>query len=335
MEEIGQFETMYNKKINKVIDMYQFLYKENNNNIINILCYHVNKECKYPFMQIMMEKLPYCYNLIEEKLILPYITNLQVGDNLEEKVLEKVKEYLIKLDKQYIKCLMNNEMYKGIWYNNTGKPFIIVDITSIDISYLFLSRKDTVWFVLPSEILNGNEICNIKIEKDVINLFNNEPTLGLIWNSSSNQYYVLPEVGYTGDEMKKVEFKSVFGNIKSKEYNLVDEYYFFYNNFNKAVKEGGWKKVNETEIEKYKEGGINRYAIFVDPLELWSQENLLVLEDNNNEDIDSLVISQKENNIKPNVLVRKYNNFYPLSCHGLNKSLLGDLYIKDKKYMIR
>ena len=37
--------------------------------ILHILCYHVTKNSKYPFIQFLLEKLPYCNDIIQEKLV--------------------------------------------------------------------------------------------------------------------------------------------------------------------------------------------------------------------------------------------------------------------------
>ena len=42
--------------------------------IINILCYHVTQNNKYPFIQFMLEKIPFCNNIIQEKLVLPHVS---------------------------------------------------------------------------------------------------------------------------------------------------------------------------------------------------------------------------------------------------------------------
>ena len=39
--------------------------------VLNILCYHVENETKYPFLQFMMEKIPYCNNIVKEQITLP------------------------------------------------------------------------------------------------------------------------------------------------------------------------------------------------------------------------------------------------------------------------
>lgn len=93
--------------------------------------------------------------------------------------------------------------------------------------------------------------------------------------------------------------------------------------------------VIDNEYGRYKEGGINRYAIFVDQMELWSEENILIIEEKEKEKIDSLIISQRDNSEKPNVLVKRYDNFCCISFHCLNKSVLGEKYEDSKNYMIK
>ena len=56
--------------VNKHIYTNEIYDEENKGTILCILCYHVTETSKYPFIQFMMEKIPYCNNLIKEQFIL-------------------------------------------------------------------------------------------------------------------------------------------------------------------------------------------------------------------------------------------------------------------------
>jgi hypothetical protein len=261
-------------------------------NILYLLCYHVTNTCKYPFLQFMMEKIPYCNNIVKEQFVLPFIILNTNTVNMEEIVLNKIRYSLKNLNCDDTK--VTNDMYKGIVSDNYSlqKTFAVVDISGIDISGLNLSRNSIIWFTLPSEIINTKSVCNIDIDDDVTDIFTNIPDFALLRNKETNNPYIIPDPVYTGGEYKDVEFNSVFGNRKSIAYESCGEYYYFYTSFGDAVKEGGWIKTNnsylndhcqkynpagrlivDNEYGKYIQGGINRYALFVEGKNYIETEN--------------------------------------------------------------
>lgn len=317
----------------------------NNESMFYILCYHTENQYKYPFLQFMMEKVPFCAGLIKEQLTLPYlIINCELT-NMEYAVLEKVKLYLNNLGCDYSK--VSEEMYKGIIIDNeTSVPYALVNITGIDIYGLNFGRNSSPWFVLTSEIINTKMVCNIPIDKDVVDFFTDYDFAGCLTNPTSGIRYILPDAVYTGSEIQTAKFNSVFGNVKTKVYRSCGEYFYFYRTFGEAVKEGGWKKENmgnkigdRTIVEnngKYINGAINRYALFVEGKIYLEEEEEFKLSD---DDIESLypeptiiICYTGSQNVKPDILVKDYNSFVCLSYHKLNKNVLKEYYDEaDKK----
>lgn len=330
-------------------------------NIINILCYSINNDGKYPFLQFMMEKIPFCNNFIKEQFIFPYIMYTDTSQDIKSLTLNKIKTSLKEIGCSF--DTVNETMYKGIIHDNKGIPYILINITGIDINGLQLSRNTLTWFVLPSEIINTKEICNIDIDNDVTELFTNLPELSLLTNNETQKYFIIPDAVYTGSEFKDVEFNSIFGNRKTKEYNSCGKYHYFCRTFGNAVKYGGWNKYGgnnlidknnklhthslsgerltiENDYGKYIHGGINRYALFNEGqlyIELTNEFSLT-------DDIIETIYPETTINIcysnldylKQDILVKEYDNFVSLSYHSLNKSILGDKYISENKnkYMI-
>lgn len=318
--------------------------------VLNILCYHIEEQHKYPFLQFMMEKIPYCNNIVKEQLTFPYIFLRDPESNIEETVLLRVRSGL-----ELLGCDSNRvteDMYKGIIYiEDYCTPYALVNITGIDIYGLNFMRQTTCWFVLPSEIINTKKVCNIDIDSEVTNHFTDIPYLGLLFNSKTNNPYMIPDAVYTGSEMKNAEFQSIFGNTKKKIYDSCGEYYFFYRSFSDAVKDGGWLKVgNSNKIgdriivdnnsNKYVTGCINRYALFVEgKIYLETGREFGITDDI----IESLypepciiICYSGEHEIKPDILVKNYESFVSLSYHKLNKNLLDESFTEEKKkeYMI-
>jgi hypothetical protein len=324
----------------------------NNESMFYILCYHTEDQCKYPFLQFMMEKVPYCNNIVKEQLIFPYIFIRNSSTNIQDLVLERVK---IGLDT--LQCKYNNiteDMYKGIIFgDDLLTPYALINITDIDIDICGLNfmRQTTNWFVLSSEIINNQNVLNIDIDKDVIDLFTDVRQIGHLINTKKHEYYMLPDVVYTGNEKKGAEFKSIFGNSRTKIYDNCGEYYFFYRSIYDAVKDGGWLK-NESDNKigdrilvninsnKYIIGCINRYALFVEGKIYFENSNEFMLSDDVIENIYPepciIIAYSSEHNVRPDILVKDYDSFVCLSYHNLNNSSLDEYFIETnkKQYMI-
>lgn len=303
-------------------------------NILYILCYHIETEGKYPFLQFMMEKIPFCNNLIKEQLVLPHIVNNN-GKNIKQLALEKVQNYL---SQHYLSNgKVTNDMYKGmVWANNW---IVLINISDINVSGLYLSRNSNCWFVLPSEIINTRQICNIDIDADVTNLFIENPKLGILTNPKTNINYILPDAVYTGGEYKSVEFNSIFGNRKTKIYESCGKYFYFYRSYIDAVKDA----VKYTKFESEginKEGtnkeGINRYALFLEgELYMETQEEFSLTDDQIEKMYPESCIIICYSNIhepKTDILVKEYRNFVSISYHMLDNSKMDN--VNNKIYII-
>lgn len=317
---------------------------------LNILCYHIEDKYKYPFLQFMMDKIPFCNNIVKEQLTLPYVFVRDKLNDIEEVVLARVMSGLDILGCDYKK--VTADMYKGIIFiKDTLTPYALVNISGIDIYGLNFMRQSTCWFALSTEIINVKKICNIDIDEDINLLFTECPDIGLLNNPKTNMPYILPDSVYTGDDIKKAEFFSVFGNCKSKVYDSCSEYYYFYRSFSLAVKDGGWLKVGknckigerrliENDSMKYINGAINRYALFVEGKIYVESEKEFSLTDEKIENLYPepciIICYSGEYNIKPDMLVKNYESFVCLSYHRLNKNLLDECFIESskKQYMI-
>jgi uncharacterized protein involved in tellurium resistance len=323
---------------------------ENGVCVLNIICYHIETKHKYPFLQFMMDKVPYCNNIVKEQITFPYIFLRNDSSDIEEIVLGRVKSGLELLGCDYNK--VTEDMFKGILFGeNSGTPYALVNITGIDINGLNFMRQTTCWFVLPSEIINTKKVCNIDIDSEVTYLFIDIPYLGLLFNSKTNEPYMMPDAVYTGSEIKNAEFQSIFGNTKKKVYDSCGEYYFFYRSFSDAVKDGGWLNVrNPNKIgnriivddnsNKYITGCINRYALFVEGKIYMEAGREFGITDDIIESLYPepciIICYSGEHEIKPDILVKNYESFVSLSYHKLNKNLLDESFVEEnkKQYMI-
>ena len=292
-------------------------------NILYILCYHIENQCKYPFLQFMMEKIPFCNNLIKEQFVLPHINNNSNTTPFKTLALEKVKNRLhsIGCDSNHV----NDDMYKGIiWINNW---YILINISDINISGLYLSRNSNCWFVLPSEIINTKEVCGIDIDNDVTSLFTENPKLGILTNPKTKGIYILPDIVYTTGEYKSVEFNSIFGNRKTKIYGNCGEYFYFYRSFTDTIKDVEFRHGINRD-------GINRYALFLEGelyIEMGNEFSLTDVEIEKMYPDSCIIICYSDvHNKNPDVLVKDYDNFISVSYHMIDKRINET----NKKYTI-
>ena len=318
--------------------------------IIHILCYHVtSKSAKYPFIQIMLELERHP----SDKFVLPSVYMVNVKTNLSSYVLNQIKHNLEELGCDA--SVLNEESFLGlININNTNNTnMFLVDISAVDIFRISNTKLNSTWFALPTEIINIQSICNIPIDSNLNRLFLSSPELGMLHNPETNEMYPLPDAVYSGSHFKQVEFNSVFGVPRKQVYASCGEYFYFHRIFEDAVREGGWD-ISETKISeltnepsiltdneygRYIRGGINRYALFPGNYATHIEKtNRFSLTDNiiNGflDSKDTIVIQYKNeelDTILPDLLVKEYESFLPISYHMLNKNILGDKYSIDNQ----
>jgi len=334
----------------------------NINGMLNIICYHITDSTKYPFIQIIVEKIPHCNGIINEEFILPCVQLYNQTDTIENIVLKQTHSFLKKIG---IDSINQDIDYNGILTDIFDEQYAVVDISNIDISNIGqLYRNSPLWFALPSEIINIGKICNIDICERLRELFTYMPELGILHDIDTKSTIPLPYAAYTGSSLKKCAFYSVFGNPKRTISQLNEKYYFFYKNFGNSVKEGGWidkggcSKIDmndktithsnsneiliDNEYGRYIMGGIVRYAIFstYDSVIHTEETNDLTITDDIIKEYDTQVIfisfKTTVTNYKPNVLVKDYDSFIPLSYHRLDKRDIGINFDYQQKdiYMI-
>lgn len=304
MEYIYFLETISNTNID---------YNDIESDIIYILCYHINTSGKYPFLQFVMEKIPFCNNIVKEEFVLPHIV-LNNKESIKELALNKVKKALQNMG--YDTNNVTEEMYKGIlWINEFTIPYILVNISDINLYGMYLCRNSCYWFILPTEIINTKEVCGINISIDVLDLFLRNPDISVLTNVKKGFKYILPDVVYTVGIFKDVEFNAIVGNRRSKCYESCGEYYYFNRSYIDAI-----KKANDIN-DKNKRMGLNRYALFV--------EGELYMETEDNFSLTDEIIEKKYNEpcviicymgnemCKQDMLVKEDDSFVSLSYHDI------------------
>jgi hypothetical protein len=210
---------------------------------------------------------------------------------------------------------------------------------------LYLDRNVPCWFVLPTEIMNNHNVCNIEIDFAVANMYD-FTKLSKIHDINETNYYPIPDVVYSGADLKQCKFQSIFGQ---KMINNL--YYKFDTCFYNAVKSGGWNENNEHEYKfnelitdsdtgRYVKGGINRYAFFVETFDMVVEKNIIPSLVNDLSELeelfqvkDTIYISNQSTGIIT-IVCKSYHQHVPLSYHKLDKRTLGTKWMYSQKYRI-
>jgi len=224
--------------------------------VLPYICYHITNSETNPFLQIMLQKTPFCNNIIKEELVLPSVIFKRTCENIGDMILADVKHGLQKMN------LINKDkdkdteiVFKGILTDINNNCYGLVDLSNIELKYLELKRNTPLWFVLPTEIVNLQSVCNIPVSDKVIDLFTyNKPELcALQCHNEQGKYYFSPDIGYTINDYKTSEMELVFGPSRKILSESETQVYSFYRSL---------KIANHFDKDKERNNGINRYALF-------------------------------------------------------------------------
>jgi hypothetical protein len=288
------------------LDIYTDLF----NGQLKYICYHITTNSYYPFIQIMLELIEgsNCFSS-------PFITinSDSTSADISYLILRKIKTELKKL-----KCntdILTKDAYKGIFVQEES-IYALIDVSSVDISCLNLSKSSATWFALPTEIVNINSICDIPISEEVIKLFTCVlPELGVLYKKNSRDNYLLPDIVYTKSGFKKAEFQTIFGPSKEKIY------YHFHKSFKNAVEDALVQNATKDVVEDVLlQEAVNRYALFIDDPIIIKTNCFKDLEEMLHEKYSSRTCVVVQN---WHILAKKYELFTPMSCHVLNMETIN------------
>ena len=327
---------------------------------IFILPYHINKNCKEPFLEFAVIKTFELESGLESGLELekglkgekekeefhfisiPKDSLLDVADSCELLAASFVSNYCEEENVTFSGFLNDNE-YLYIFYN-------------LDIKHNYsngLFKSTPVWFLTVDEILNKHTCCNIQVNEHVSDFFMNFIDLTIL-KDETDSVIESPVILYTGTHFKSLKMDSIF--CRAKIDNGIFGKHFYFTDYKNAVKEGGWSKTNtheevfgkritESDNGKYMSGGVIRYAVFSGNIkicfnhisdEVDSDADDPLIErisdscGNWSNEYDSVFVGRPtldngtifENG--PLLAIKEYGHFLPLSYHTLNKKALGE-----------
>ena len=311
--------------------------------------YRIDNSNLYPFLNFLLKN-----DLETRELIFPFYKPSEISVDIISKIKNSLNSifYNIITDNKYD--------FKGYYYYKNN-VYLFFDFTNCKLIINNIHKNSIIWPVLIDEIINKNNVCNIKINSCVIDFFNSNLDFTFL-KHPDGKIFEIPSVAYVGKELSKTNFTYVFGVSKPDTDMLFGPYYYF-TNFKNAIKQGGW---NETTNEKYNKGGIVRFALFMSSTKvilnnssgtidescvkkklLYTNnlyENLTLritdYDGNWSNNYDSIYVGEIEldNGEKmkstPIYVVKKYEQQIPLSYHFIDTRLLDDKFYINKDYQI-
>jgi len=255
----------YNYPIKHILVKDFTLIRDTNEYSQIILCvYKINTSGKYPFLQYLLSNNGYM------SLGLPVLpiyssfnkNNLFAYSNVFLSGLLQIVDF---------EDFHNKIEFDGC-YEYSNNLYLFFDISNYEINIDDTYSYNPIRFALCDEISNHHNICNMPIAHDTTMFFLKNKSINYIYDVDSEAYEI-PIVGYVGKPTpEKLNFVLTFGeNAKNKSAILGP--YFYFTDFNNAIRQGGWSKnykpedsygklITDNEYGRYVKGGIVRFALF-------------------------------------------------------------------------
>jgi hypothetical protein len=233
---------------------------------IIIIAYRVNTNGKFPFLEYMLIN-----NSFDNKLELP---TLSLFNSLN-------KHNLLSYSKVYLSNFISVTNFENFnetvnfsgFYELNSRLYLFFDITACDYMLDETYSSSICRFAISDEIINHKNVCNIPVDEETIDFFIKNDFVNYL-KDKNNESYEIPIIGFVGKSTPaKLNFTHTFGQTVSDKTKILGPYYYF-TNFQKAIRKGGWSKnyeeekvfnaiITEKNNGKYIKGGIVRFALFM------------------------------------------------------------------------
>jgi len=288
-----------------------------NNKITKIyICgYRVNNTDLYPFLNFLLKN-----NYETNELVFPSLVSTDVSSDIISKISKTMKSlfYNTVSDDKY--------EYKGFYYYKNN-IYLFFDFTNCKLIINNTYKNSIIWPVLIDEIINTKNVCNININSEITQFFNENNDF-IFLKDTNEKMYEIPCVTYVGKEFSKLNFTYVFGMSKPDKNFLFGPYYYF-TNFKNAVKQctekNSFKKCIEKNVGKC---GIVRFVLFTGLTK--------VILNNITDSIDNSCIKReltgKLNNLYENLTLR-ISDYDGKWAEKYNSVYLGDIELDNGEKM--
>lgn len=270
-----------------------------------LICYHINKDEKHPFIEFLLEKNA------NNSLDLPLIAIDSHTEDINCLIEKHIKDNMTNLYLDYNKD--KTIIVRGLINDSSEKIYALVDISDFIIQYIEYTKNINYHFVLPSEIINSGYTYNINIDENTKTLFHDLPELGLLHEPITKKPFPLPDIVYSFSQLAQTQINSVLGPNKYSG----EPYFYLNTQFSNSV-----DSYTPNNILSY---GVNKYALFPDTFTIHI-ENESRLSLTKNQVIDLLNIYKQiyiqyvDNNFsdtKVDIIVREFDIIIPLSYYKI------------------
>ena len=294
---------------------------------IHICPYYITETEKMPFLQFILRKYDKNHETKSDLITFPsfeYVRNFPTMN---------FSNYI--LDVMHAAYKIKNGMYeyKG-FVNKDNQFYVFYDFSKCVINVHDLYRMNDLWLVTMDEIMNHSKVCNFPLDPAVTSFFSdvNNIDFGYLKDRDGN-IIETPIVGYIGASSRHLEFISCFGISETMQEKLPTPHYYF-TDYQKAIKMAGWSNKDNVEGNavddnfKYSKGGIIRFALFVGDVKIYSENTKGDVKSS----YDSMYIGSDDGH--PLWALTHYDQQYPLTCHYINKTLLGKEWSNNDEYYV-
>jgi len=281
---------------------------------INIFAYTVNNEKTYPFQQILLAKSA------NSELIFPKV---QLFNNFNKNELidyTKVCLFGFLMLENYE--LFNDSIKFDGFYEYNNRLYLFFDLTENKLQLYDIYSNTPLWYGLIDEIVNHKNLCNIKINQLVSQVFQENKDLCFLVDEN-DCIYDLPVVCFTAKPEKNLNYTYVFGEIKGDKNEILGAFYYFkhyYNAFEEA------SNLIKDDIKM----GIVRFAIFTG--------NVKYIENYPNDIVDESEIKKQrlqDQNLDQNIerLTMRISDHDGKWANNYDSVYLGNLELDDGNFL--
>jgi hypothetical protein len=219
---------------------------------IYISCYNINCDGKYPFIRFILTN-----SVFDKTLCFPQLPTFK--DFEKKELLKYTKIYLFSLLMlENFNDFTENVYFNGFYdYNNN--LYLFFDITKLNYQINDIYSNNILWLVLIDEIINHNNMCNMIIDREVVDFFKLNENLCFLKDINDNTYEV-PIVSYVSKPENKLNFTYIFGQTTSDKNGIFGPFYYFTNFLNSFKESILLSNNNEANFSK---PGIVRFATFI------------------------------------------------------------------------
>lgn len=343
-------------------DISNKLYQDTNINLKNgtnificmyrIISSNEEQNIHKPFLQYLLYKYPNNSTSYKNTCSFPFIKYKQNSN-----IIELIKPFIKKIFPiKYID-------FNGYILNDNGL-FMFCNYTKPTINIKTLNKNNEFWWGLIHEICNLKKIINFPIHQNTYKIFYNNPFL--IYLKKNNTDIQIPTVAYYGTTDELLSYASTMG-IRSQGHKLFGPHYSF-QDFKGSIKYAGWTSNYATsmidnnyvsdENGKYYNGGVIRYALFLDKKavilykknnefhwylnhldsgkdigkisdkerNIWKKEKDII---NWTKKYDSIILSKIKNkrlsgyfNLNTTYIIKNFEQFIPITVHSIDMKTL-------------